>query len=59
MMRKLAEWSSGHDQTTKIRPSDGCKGDAVPLAVEQWYNFHKFECHQGNVGINMNDLRFF
>jgi hypothetical protein len=34
MMRKLAEWSSGHDQTTKIRPSDGCKRDAVPMAGE-------------------------
>ena len=26
------------------------KGDAVPLAVDQWYDFHEFGCHLGNVG---------
>ncbi len=35
---------------SKIRPSDGCKGDTVPLAVERWYDFHGFGCHLGNVG---------
>ncbi len=25
---------------TKIIPSDGCKGDTVPLAVGRWYDFH-------------------
>ena len=27
------------------------KGDAVPLAVDQWYDFHEFGCHLGNVGL--------
>ncbi len=35
---------------SKIRPSDGCRRVAVPLAVESWYNFHGFGCHLGNVG---------
>ncbi len=34
----------------KIMPSDGCKGDTIPLAVEKWYDFHEFGCHLGNVG---------
>ncbi len=34
----------------KLRPSDGCKGDGVPLAVERWYDFHGFGWHLGNVG---------
>ena len=24
--------------------------DGVPLAVDQWYDFHGFGCHLGNVG---------
>ena len=51
MMRKLAEWSSGHDQTTKIRPSDGCKGDAVLMAGERWYDSPEFGGYLGNVGL--------
>ncbi len=35
---------------TKIKPSDGCKGDTVPLLVGRWYDFHEFGCHLGNVG---------
>ena len=29
------------------------KGDAVPLAVDQWYDFHEFGCHLGNVGYRL------
>ncbi len=36
--------------TPQIMLSDGCKGDAVLLAVDQWYDFHEFGCHLGNVG---------
>ncbi len=25
--------------------------DGVPLAVDQWYDFHEFGCHLGNVGL--------
>ena len=38
---------------TKILPSDGCKGGTVLLAVGQWYDFHVFGCHLGNVGLYM------
>ena len=50
MARKLPEWPSEWRPLTKIRPSDGCTKDAVPLAVDQWYDFHEFGCHLGNVG---------
>ncbi len=50
MARKMTEWSSKRRPLTKIRPSDGCKGDGFPLAVDQWYNFHEPGGHQGNVG---------
>ncbi len=51
MARKMTEWPSKRRPLTKIRPSDGCKGDEVPLAVGPWYNFHEFGCHLGNVGL--------
>jgi hypothetical protein len=56
MARKMTEWPSKRGPITKIMPSDGCKGDAVPLAVGQWYDFHKFECHPGNVGLVLDGL---
>ncbi len=51
MARKMTEWPSKQGPISKIRPSDGCKGDDVPLAVDQWYDFHEFGCHLGNVGL--------
>jgi hypothetical protein len=33
-------------------PSDGCGRDAVPLAVEWWYDFLEIEGYLGNVGLN-------
>ena len=33
-------------------PSDGCGRSAVPLAVDQWCDFHEFGCHLGNVGLS-------
>jgi len=50
MAEKLAKWSSKRGLISKIRPSDDCKGDTVPLAVGPWYNFHSVGCHLGNVG---------
>ena len=38
------------DMIRWCRDSDGCKGDTVPLAVGQRYNFHKVGSHLGNVG---------
>jgi hypothetical protein len=35
----------------QIMPSDGCKGDTVPLAAGRWYDFPEFGCHLGNVGL--------
>ena len=51
MARRLTEWPSKRGPIPKIMPSDGCKGDTVPLAVGRLYNFHKFGCHLGNVGL--------
>ena len=51
MARKMTEWPSERRPLTKIRPSDGCKEDGVPLAVDQWYDFHEFGCHLGNVSL--------
>jgi hypothetical protein len=51
MARKMTEWPSKQGPISKIMPSDGCKGDTVPLAVDQWYDSHEFGCHLGNVGV--------
>ena len=47
----MGKWPSAHGQPTKIRLPDGCKRDAVHLAVDQWCDFHEFGCHLGNVGL--------
>ncbi len=31
MARKVTEWPSNRGPISKIMPSDGCKGDTVPL----------------------------
>ena len=49
MTEKLAEWFSKRRPLAKIRPSDGCTGDGVPLAVDQRCDFHEFGCHLRNV----------
>jgi hypothetical protein len=56
MTRKMTEWPSKRGPITKIMPSDGCKGDTVPLAVDQGYDFHEFGCHLGNVGLMLSSL---
>jgi len=52
MVGNLDKWPSKRGPISKIRPSDGCGRDAVPLAVERWYDFPEFGCHLGNVGID-------
>ncbi len=52
MAGKMTEWPSNSAPITKIMPSDGCEGDAVPLAVGRSYNFHEFGCHLGNLGLS-------
>jgi hypothetical protein len=50
MAENLGKWPSKRGPISKIRPSDGCGGDAVPLAVERWYIFPEFGGYLGNVG---------
>ncbi len=47
---KMTEWPSKRGPITKIRPSDGCGRDTVPLAVERWSNFPELGGYLGNVG---------
>ena len=42
MARKMTEWLYKRGPITEIMPSEGCKGDTVPLAVGRWYNFPEF-----------------
>ena len=50
MAINMGKWPSKRGPISKIRPSDGCGRNAVPLAVERYYDFHGFRCHLGNVG---------
>ncbi len=54
MVENLGKWPSKRGPISKIRPSDGCGRDGVPLAVDQWYDFHEFGCHLGNVGFDID-----
>ena len=50
MAEYLVKWPSGLGPISKIMPSDGCKADTAPSALGQWYDFHEFGWHLGNVG---------
>jgi len=52
MAENLGTWPSKRGPIAKFVPSDVYKRDAVPLAVERWYDFHAFGCHPGNPGSN-------
>ncbi len=47
----LDKWPSKRGPISKIRPSDGCGRDAVPLAVERRYDFPESGGYLGNVGL--------
>ncbi len=51
MAGNLGKWPSKRGPISKFRPSDGCRRDAVPLAVGRWYDFPEFGCHLGNVDL--------
>ena len=50
MAANLAKWPSNRGLISKIRPSDGCKGNTVPSTVVQGYDLRKPGGHLGNVG---------
>ena len=50
MAANLAKWLSNRGLISKIRPSDGCKGNTVPSTVVQRYDLRKPGGHLGNVG---------
>ncbi len=56
MTENMGKWPSKRGPITKIMPSDGCKGDIIPLAVGKWYHFHEFGCRLGNVGKVRNNI---
>ena len=50
MAANLAKWPSNRGLISKIRPSDGCKGNTVPSTVVRGYDLRKPGGHLGNVG---------
>ena len=50
MAANLGKWPSNRGLISKIRPSDGCKGDTVPSTVVRGYDLRKLGGHLGNVG---------
>ncbi len=50
MAGNLGKWSSKRGPISKIRPSDGCRRDAVPSTVVRGYDLRKLGGHLGNVG---------
>ena len=57
MAENLGKWPSKRGPISKVRPSDGCARDAVPVAVGQWYNFHEVRGHLGNVDLDSDDAQ--
>ena len=58
MAANLAKWPSNRGLISKIRPSDGCKGNTIPSTVVRGYDLRKPGGHLGNVGLD-NDSRTF
>ncbi len=54
MVENLGKWPSNRGLISNIRPSDGCKGDAVPSTVVRGYDLRKPGGHLGNVGLNVS-----
>ena len=52
MAANLAKWPSNRGLISKIRPSDGCKGNTVPSTVVRGYDLRKPGGHLGNVGLS-------
>jgi hypothetical protein len=50
MTRKMTEWPFENGQTDKVGPSDGFRGNAIPLAADPTYDFRELETYLGNVG---------
>jgi hypothetical protein len=44
------EWPFENGQTEKAGPSDGGRGNAVPLAAESKYGFRDLGAYPGKVG---------
>jgi hypothetical protein len=50
MTRKLTERPFENGQTEKVGPSDGRRGNAVPLVAESNYDFRELGAYLGKVG---------
>jgi hypothetical protein len=50
MTGKLTEWPFENGQTEIVGPSDGCRGNAVVLAVESKYNFRELGSYLRRLG---------
>lgn len=51
---KLGKWPCKRGPISKIRPSDGTKAVAVPLAVVRRYDFHELGGYLENVGLEVS-----
>ena len=51
MAENMGKWPSGHDQMAKIRPSNGCGGQAITTEAQFEYDRHGYEGYLGNVGL--------
>jgi len=52
MTAKMGNWPSDRGPISKIMPSDGCARDAVPLALERWYDLPEFGGVSGIRSVN-------
>ncbi len=50
MAENLDKWPSKRGPISKIRPSDGCEMNAIPLAVGRRYDLPELEGYLGNLG---------
>ena len=51
MAGNLVKWRSKREPISKFGLSNGGKAGTAPLALEQWYDFHEYGWHLGNLGI--------
>ncbi len=56
MAGNLGKWPSKRGPISKIRPSDGCRRDAIPLTVVRRHDIHELGCHLRNVGYSNGEL---
>ena len=56
MAENRGKWASNNGQIIKSGLSDGRRANFLPSVVGLAYDWLRYECHLGNIGLNLFDM---